>query len=305
MVFHQTHSQVAKDKTTYRVVDCCRQWGKTTLAVWEMIGLAYAKDDSIIKYYATTIDQARDIAWGMLKNFATGLILDANETRLELILQTQNKKTSKIKLGGYENIETERGKQNDLLVPDEVAQMRNFNYVWEAILEPTLLFRKGSALFISTPRGFNHFHRMYEKGQDPYEKDWKSWKFTSYENPFLDKEWLEKRRQSTTPEYFAQEYLAEFTRFTGLIYPEFDSANHVYPFDHEFNEHADYYLGLDFAVRGWTGALAIKMRPDGNVFILDNYKVENKTAKEHSQVIKEMLTKYADFEKWIGYADPS
>jgi hypothetical protein len=304
MEFHQTQDLVAKSTSRYRVVDCGRQWGKTTLAIWEMLGLAYSKDNQVIKYFATTIDQARDIAWGMLKQYAENIIIDKNETRLELILKTQNDKTSTIKLGGYENIETERGKQNDFIVLDEAASMKNFKYNWEAVIEPTLAFRKGSALFISTPKGFNDFFQLYEKGQRR-DIEWESWKFTSFDNPFLDNAWLEQRRLSTTPEFFSQEYLADFTRFTGLIYQEFDSSIHVEPFDHTFNDHADYLFGLDFAVRGYTASLPLKIKPDGNIYILDNYKQEGKTAKEHREAIKQMLLKYTDFSNYNGYADPA
>lgn len=304
MRLHPTQDLVGRDKSLYRVVNCGRQWGKTTLAAWEMLAFAYFRNDSIVKYFATTIDQARDIAWAMLKSYAGALVVQANESRLELIIRTKDKGTSKIKLGGYENIETERGKQNDFLVLDEVAQMRNFNYTWEAILEPTLLFRHGQALFISTPRGFNHFHKMYMRGQNG-EENWRSWSFSSYDNPFLDKRWLDTRREQTTPEFFSQEYLAEFTRFTGLIYPEFDSSRHVHYFDHEKNQHGDYIFGLDFAVRGYTAALVSYIDIHGHIYHLDEYKRDGLTAQEHAKNIKEILTKYADFDKWTGYADPA
>ena len=40
---HQTQAIVAQDNHDFRVVDCGRQWGKTTLAVEEMKACGYYK----------------------------------------------------------------------------------------------------------------------------------------------------------------------------------------------------------------------------------------------------------------------
>jgi len=228
MELHQTQKIVAKDDSEYRVVVCGRQWGKTTLAVEEMVACAYAGKDKEIGYMASTFDQARNIAWRMAKEKTEPIwSRPPNESRLELVVKTQDEGESRIILGGYENIETYRGRQFDLLVPDEVALMRNFEYNWNAILEPTLAFRKGKALFLGTPKGFDHLHKLYLLGQDSDNTFYKSWRFTSYENPFLPKERIEQAKKTNTENYFAQEYLADFRKYTGLVYKDFDREVHV------------------------------------------------------------------------------
>ena len=218
MQFHQTQAIVASDTHDYRVVNCGRQWGKTTLAVYEMIACAYAKGGREVAYFATTYDQARNIAWRILKDASRAAwSKEPNESRLELFIKSIDGGESRITLRGFENVETARGQQFDFLVIDEVAQMRNWDYAWQAILEPTLAFRKGKALFISTPVGFNHFKTMYDLGQ-PDNEVWKSWRFKSEDNPFLPKDRIERARQQNTPDYFAQEYEADFTKATGLAF---------------------------------------------------------------------------------------
>jgi len=191
-----------------------------------MIACAYAKSGKIIAYFATTYDQARNIAWNMLREAAAPIIIKTNEQRLEVTVRTQDGGESFISLRGFENIETARGQQFDFLVIDELSYMRNWDYSWQSILEPTLAFRKGKALFISTPSGFNHFYALWELGQqtNPHHK---SWHFTSYENPYLPKERIEKAKQTSTEDYFAQEYLADFRKYTGLVYKEFQREIHV------------------------------------------------------------------------------
>lgn len=305
MKFHPTQSQVARDKTKYRVVCCGRQWGKTTLSVWEMLAKAYAQSGRRIGYFAPTFTQARDIAWTLLKEATQPVwAKPPNETRLELFIKTADHGVSEIVLRGFEAIESVRGTQFDFIVLDEVAKMRNFEEGWQAVLLGTLVKRNGDVLFISTPYGYNHFHKLFIAGQSG-DSLYKSYKFTSYDNPYLPHEVLDTVKRTTTPDYFQQEYLAEFTRFTGLIYKEFDITTHVHEFEHTFNEYGDYYFGHDFAVRGFTANLPIKVKPDGNIYFLDNYKEESRTAEQHGEDIKIVLKTYADMTKYTGYGDPS
>jgi hypothetical protein len=305
MQFHQTQAIVAKDNTQYRIVDCGRQWGKTTLACWEMFGCAVAQKGRRIGYFATTFGQARDIAWRYLKEITQPIwAKEPNETRLELFVRTQDGGVSELVLKGWESIETNRGTQFDLIVLDEVSKMRNFKEGWQGVLLGTLAFRQGKALMISTPYGFNHFNELYELGQGRNAL-YKSWKFSSYDNPHLSREYLEGIRTTSTEDFFAQEYMAEFRRFTGLIYQEFDMPTHVHYFDTPFAEHGDYYFGQDFGVRGFNASVVIRVDDNGDFWILDCYKEEGKTASDSAEEIKKMLKRYQDLEKYTGYADPA
>lgn len=283
MELHQTQKEVAQDNHNYRVVCCGRQWGKTTLSVLEMIACAYSKT-SEIAYFATTFDQARNIAWTMLKEFSrAGWSRSPNESRLELFLKNQAGGESRITLRGFENVETARGQQFDFLVIDEVAQMRNWDYAWQAILEPTLAFRKGKCLFISTPYGRNHFYEMYKKGleNDP---NWKSWRFKSNENPFLSKERIEQAKKTSTKDYFAQEYEADFTSFTGLVFKEFQREVHVIePFD--IGDNWSIYRGIDFGSTNPTACIWIAVDGDDNWYIVEEHYQTGQTIDYHAGII--------------------
>lgn len=302
MIFHPTQSLVAQSRARYRVVNCGRQWGKTTLAVWEMFACAYSKNDQEVSYYATTHDQARDIAWRNLKEISKDVwSKEPNETLLELYVRTQHGGTSRIKLRSWESVEKARGTQNDFIVLDEVSKMRNFKEGWEAVLLATLAMRRGSALFISTPYGFNHFFDLHNLAKT--NNDYESWTFTSFDNPHLPQDYLEGIRQIVTNDFWSQEYLAEFRRFTGLIYSEFDITQHVEPF--ELTEKYTPYFGQDFAVRGWTANLPAFIDTKGEWWIPNNYKVQGLTAEQHFEGIKEMLNIYGKFQSYLGYADPA
>lgn len=180
-----------------------------------------------IAYIAPTLQQARDIAWEQLKRDCSQAALSIREApRLEIILPTQRGGESLIVLRGWEAIETLRGQAFDLIVIDEVASMKNFWTNWQEVIRPTLTDRKGEVLFISTPKGFNHFYDLFNLQDE--DEDFKSWQFPSADNPFLPQDEIEKARQELTSERFAQEYLADFKKTEGLVYKEFDRRKHLF-----------------------------------------------------------------------------
>src|SRR3990167_8070863 len=63
MVSHLTQSQaqVVRDKHRFRVVNCGRRFGKTTLAILEIVGKAVSADDQKIAFIANCYDDATEI----------------------------------------------------------------------------------------------------------------------------------------------------------------------------------------------------------------------------------------------------
>jgi len=284
MVFHKTQKIVVSDTHDYRVVNCGRQWGKTTLAVYEMIAFAYSGGGKEIAYFATTFDQARNIAWRILKDASRAAwSRDPNESRLELFIRTKDGGESRITLRGFENVETARGQQFDFLVIDELAQMRNWEYAWQAILEPTLAFRQGKALFISTPTGFNHFKDLYDLGQGGG-KVWKSWTFKSDDNPHLPKDRIERAREQNSPDYFAQEYEADFTRATGLAFKMWNREYNLIP-EFEVPKEWQRGRGFDYGSNDPTASVRIAIDNEDNWFVERCYKDGGQAIRDHANVI--------------------
>src|SRR4051812_20999531 len=115
-----------------------------------------------VAYFATTYDQARDIVWEELvqKVEGTANFVSKNEGRLEIILRRPDGTTNKIRLFGWENIETARGKKYSLVVLDELDSMRAFEKHWREIIRATLADYRGSALFMGTPKGYKSLYRL-------------------------------------------------------------------------------------------------------------------------------------------------
>lgn len=236
----------------FRVLCCGRRWGKTTLAIDQMKACAISKPVRIA-YIAPTLQQARDIAWQQLKRDCAQAALSIREApQLEIIMPTQRGGESSIVLRGWEAVETLRGQAFDLVVIDEVASMRNFWQSWQEVIRPTLTDRKGEGIFISTPKGFNHFYDLYNM-QDT-DVDYKSWHLPSSANPYLPADELAKAQSELSSERFAQEYLADFKKTEGLVYKEFDRSKHLYTEYPQGTGIVEKIAGVDF---GFTNPCAI------------------------------------------------
>lgn len=292
IVLTGAQSRIAKDDHRFRVVCCGRRFGKTTLAILEMIGWAVSENDRNVCYIAPTHQQARDIAWQELKKACQGAIEDINETRLEIKLRTRHGGISSLWLRGWEAIETLRGQRFDFVVVDEIAMMRNWDENWQEVIRPTLTDSKGHALFISTPKGFNHLYELYLNENN--DKDYKSFHFTSYDNPNIPVEELNKAKTEITEDRFAQEYLADFRKTEGLVYKEFDRTKHLFEDKDLFTVDKtiraniiERMAGVDFGFTNPTAILEIWRDSDDHYWVISEWY---KTGKTNSEIIEYLKT---------------
>lgn len=291
--FHPAQSEIARDPHRFRVLACGRRFGKTTLAVWEMLGFALAHPGRNVAYLAPTYQQARDIAWAELKRIASPIAANINESRLEIEIKCKlpdkestpegSPTTSKISLRGWESVETLRGQKFDFLVLDEVASMRNFWNGWDEVLSPTLLDNAGSAMFIGTPKGFNHFYDLYQR--EAKDADFKSFHFTTYDNPHMPREEIERERLGKTEDVFAQEFLADFRKTEGLVYKEFDRNKHVISPAQQPPHFTEIIAGVDFGFTHPAAVIHIGKDNDSRYFIFQEWYHRGKTDVEIAEYV--------------------
>ena len=228
MILTVAQKKIALDPHRFRVLCCGRRFGKTTLAI-DQIKARGAIPGSRICYIAPTYQQARDIAWEALADDCRQAASSINETRLEIKLVNG----SYIVLRGWESIETLRGQKYDLIVLDEVASFKNFWLSWQEVIRPTLTDTRGEAIFISTPKGFNHFYDLFNLrtvGMDggPGDPDYQEFHYTTYDNEHIPVDEIEKAKRELTFDRFSQEYMANFAKTEGLVYKEFDRKRHLF-----------------------------------------------------------------------------
>lgn len=230
------------------------------------------------KHYwcGNTYQQARDIAWEILKKELQGA--DFNESRLEIrVLDCI------VSLRGWESIETMRGQAFDFVVIDEVAMMRDFWSNWQEVIRPTLTDTKGKVIFVSTPKGFNHFYDLYNL--ESTDSDYKSFHFTTYDNPYIPKEEIDKARIELTEDRFAQEYLADFRKTEGLVYPEFSRERHLYDENQVVISRKETIAGVDFGYTHEAAIPSIDIDLENNYWITEEWYHSGKTEDEIAEYV--------------------
>jgi len=205
---HETQLEVFNDRHRFKILCAGRRWGKSRLASYIVIIKALSKQDLVIWLVSPRYSQTL-IIWRMLKKFLPkDYIKDIKEGTLSIELI--NGSTIWAKSGDDPNALV--GEGLDFLVLDEAARVKP--EVWETSLQPALMDKKGGALFISTPVSKNWFYLLYIRGTQD-DKEYKSFHYTSYENPILDPEELDTRKTSMPELIYRQEILAEFVEGGG------------------------------------------------------------------------------------------
>jgi len=258
---------VMEDASRFKVIAAGRRTGKSHLAAISLILNALNEKPGKTFYVAPTQGQARDVMWSTIFDIAGDIIEKSHVNNLEITLAGGNT----IYLKGADRPDTLRGVSLKHLVMDELAFMKPD--VWESILRPALADRKGSAIFIGTPEGRNHFYDLFIGGREW--PDWASFHYTSFDNPLVDKAEIEHARQTLPSFSFQQEFMASFDARTSGF---FDPDN--FHFYEEAKQEGDYYISIDLAGFKQQGqrrarkrdnsAIAItKVTPDGHWYVED------------------------------------
>ncbi len=228
--------EVWADDTRFKIVAAGRRTGKSRLAAWMLIVNALQTEKGQVFYVAPTQGQARDIMWQTLLELGHPVIAGSHINNLQIRLVNG----ATISLKGADRPETMRGVSLKFLVLDEYADMKPD--VFEQILRPALADQKGSAMFIGTPMGRNHFYELYKYAELDDDPTYKSWHFTSYDNPLLDSSEIDIAKRSMSSYAFRQEFMASFeARGSEMFKEDWVVVSEDKP------EIGDYYIAVDLA----------------------------------------------------------
>ena len=227
---HPGQSAIFNSKARFTVTAAGRRFGKTYLAAVRL-GLEGLKEvnerghkldaNNGVYYIAPTFEQAKRLMWRRLQSILKweklgGFIcgMNINDGYFELI------NGRRIYIKGADNEETLRGEGYSFVILDEYADMKA--HVWTEILEPALMDVEGGAMFIGTPKGKNHFYKLFMgalEHKHPYFVDWESFHFISQDNPFLKTKEIRRiqANPNTTRESLRQELEAAFVSGGGKI----------------------------------------------------------------------------------------
>jgi hypothetical protein len=198
---HKAQLQIISEAKRFNVLDCGRRFGKSKLAA--NILSENALEGHPGAYFAPTYKLLEGTFKDILTSLQSLISRKHDNQRIELITG------GSIEFWSLENPLAGRSRKYKVAIVDEAAFNRNLWQSWTEAIRPTLTDLKGSAWFMSTPKGKNDFYKLWMRGQTG-EQDWMSWQMPTITNPHIDPSEIEAARRDLPELAFAQEYLAEF-----------------------------------------------------------------------------------------------
>lgn len=251
-----------------------------------------------IWYIAPTYRMAKSIMWDeLLDAIPRSWIVKINETTMRILLRNG----TTIECKGADKPDTLRGMGLNFVVLDEFQDMKE--EVWRLVIRPTLSSTLGHAMFIGTPKSYNHLYDVFAMGKIPdlvRALQWESWQFPTITSPFIPPEEIEQARNDMDEKSFNQEYLASFETMSGRVYYPFDRKEHVgrYP----FNPDLPIWVGQDFNIDPMS-SLIIQPQLDGSIWGVSEIVMFGSNTVEVCDELERRYWRWMD--KVTIYPDPA
>jgi hypothetical protein len=298
---HKNQRKIIKGKRRFNHIKCGRRFGKTFF-INQLLGKAFANKDkkgkSIIPmkigiWFPTYKDL--DHVWTKAKSdFHSGIA-----EKSESLHQIKTITGGHIHFWSMENPDSGRGYDYDRAIMDEFAKAKKNKEAWQATIRPTLTDRKGDAWMFSTPKGKRNY--FYQLQLDHIEDhDWAFFKFTSYDNPYLDPVEIDSAKKQLDKVTFQQEYLAEDVDANEMPFLYcFDEQKHI---GNSFvlADDLPLWLSFDFNVLPMTCVLG-QRHNDNTLRVNKIIKLNNASIYDMCDHIK---VKYPGY-RWIATGDAS
>jgi len=230
------------------------------------------------------------ISWDIQRKLlATFDIETARSNAKDKIIELENGST--IRMGSVSQADSVVGRSYDLIIYDEAALNDAGEETFNIQLRPTLDKPNSKAIFISTPRGKNWFHKFYKRGfsEDPKFKRWASIRSTYHDNPRASLEDVEDARATMSKAEFKQEYESDFVALEGQIY-ELNKQN-IVELELDQIQRLDVIAGLDMGFRDPT-AFVVMITDGVNYYVVDEFEINESSTSKYATLIQEMIEKW-------------
>lgn len=259
---HVSQQVILDNSTRFRVVLCGRRFGKSELAQIEIILAAFKGHQ--VAYITPTYQLARTFFSKLIQ------LIPFESNKSDLIIQFPNGGSIEFYTG--ERLDNLRGRKFHFVVIDEASFIPNLEEGWLNSIRPTLTDYKGRALFLSTPKGKNYFYSLFMKDGTP---DWKSFKFTTYDNPYIDKAEVDEAKNLLPNPVFQQEYMANPMENAANPFGSDKIKSCIKPLSNETTA----YYGIDLA-KSYDWSVIIGLDANGVVTHFQRFQKDWKQTKE-------------------------
>jgi len=283
--FHARHQR-------FSVLVWHRRAGKTVACINDIVDKAIQCPLMFPQYayIAPFYSQAKSIAWNYLKYYAGELIEKTMESELSVIL----KNGARVRLYGADNPDALRGNYFDGVIIDEYGDISP--RLFGEIIAPALADRKGWCAFIGTPKGPNHFKKLWDDAIE--NKGWFMSMLKASQSGIIDAEELAMLRNSpgSDENTFRQEFECDFTAAVrGAYYGDQINeleATHCGVFPH--NPNKSVILGFDIGYSDDTSIWFAQVN-GREIAIIDFFSVAGYSVDDVLGYLSSLPYSYGDF----------
>jgi len=263
-----------------------RQTGKTYFSVHHALISAMMKQGRYFIVFST-YKQAKEVVWRQYMGLIPKEIIFGEPNKQDLLIEfqylkgpiklpdgevievehDQSKPRSTLQLLGSDQADSHRGFRADGIVFDEYGDQdpNNFKEVYEPMFSTT----DGWAIFMGTPRGYNHFYDLIQFARD--DDRWYYLEATWRDSPYVKREFISEVRAEAEKRGmlsgFMQEYELEFRSVQGAVFPTFNRKVHVIRPD-QVPQDLTIYAGIDFGFHT-TACVFVGIDHDQNWYVFD------------------------------------
>ena len=267
-----------------------RRCGKTVACINDIVprALYNQRKHPRYGYIAPTYRQGKEIAWLYLKDACRPVAKKIKESELSIELING----AKITIFGADNPDSLRGLYFDGVILDEYGDMRPS--LWGEVILPTLVDRKGWAVFIGTPKGKNHFFHIHEKSKQ--DANWFSMTLDVETTGLFELNEVAEFRKQMSDEQFRQEFMCDFTAaITGAYYAKLLESPKEGP---EHNSDMPVFVSSDLGFTDSSAYWFWQEYPDGPN-IIDYEEADNQPLAYYFDLLR---SKGYDFETiWLPH----
>ena len=244
-----------KPEARFRVAVCGRRFGKSFLLAEELrraVRLAVAQNigtENEIWYGAPNFMQAKRVMWSRLKQVIPRAWVKGKPYETDCSLRLQSGHV--IRLVGLDQHDALRGAGLWFFAGDEWADCRPES--WPQTIRPMLSAAQGHALFVGTPKGFDHLHDVFARGQPGGSEDTRSFLYTTIDGGNVSVSEVESARAMLDARSFRQEYCASFETFSGRVIYAFSRASNIR--DQPYDQSIPLHVGMDFNINPMSATI--------------------------------------------------
>src|SRR5688500_17846340 len=234
---HPGQKHIIQNARRFNHLRCGRRFGKTTL-IEELSSVAL--DGYPVGIWFPTYKDLSEV-WKDLKKLYKPISSRVNEQLKQIELVTGGL----IDFWSMEDPDSGQGRKYKRAIIDEAAKAAKLYQAWENTIRPTLTDLIGDAFILSRPKGKdNGFYLIEEKHREF--SNWAFFKFTTYDNPFIDRGEIEEAKTQLDKLTFEQEFMAEYVDANDrpFLY-KFDQSIHCVDF-YKPNPHLPILASFDF-----------------------------------------------------------